>query len=84
LRNRAAGTGACNDLDANYGGALVRIERRFVWKDGRPDDHDALRSARIEHHVRLNGTRFELRGWDIRYTPGRPRVTEATYDEVSG
>jgi hypothetical protein len=61
----------------------MRIERRFVWKDGRPDGRDELRSETIAPRVRHDGVTFELRSWDIRYKPGRPRVTEAVYDEVA-
>jgi len=78
------GTGACNDRVEDQGGALLQIERTFVWKDSRPDDRETLRSEKIEHHGLHNGTRFELRGWDLGYTHGRPRVTEVIYDEVSG
>jgi hypothetical protein len=60
----------------------VKITRTFVWKDTRPDGRDELRSARIEHRVLHEGVAFELRGWTIRYQPGKPRVTEAIYDEV--
>jgi hypothetical protein len=29
------------------------------------------------------GTLFELRTWDIRYSAGQERITEAFYDEVT-
>ena len=60
----------------------MKITRTFVWRNERPDDHDEIRSGRLDHHLLHDGVRFELRGWDIRYTPGEPRVTEATYDEA--
>jgi hypothetical protein len=59
----------------------MEIERTFVWKDGRPDDHDTLQSAKIEHLVLHGSARFELRSWRIRYSSGKRSVAEATYDE---
>jgi hypothetical protein len=60
----------------------MRIERVFVWTDGRPDGHDEIRSLDIPHHVTHEGTRFELRTWHVRYPQGQERVTDAIYDEV--
>ena len=61
----------------------MRIARVFVWKDGRPDDQDEIRSREIPHHVTHEGSRFELRAWDVRYPQGQERVTDAVYDEVA-
>lgn len=60
----------------------MRIARVFVWSDGRPDGHDEIRSLEISHQVTHEGTRFQLRTWDVRYPQGQERVTDAFYDEV--
>lgn len=60
----------------------MRIARVFVWKDGRPDEHEEIRSLSVAHHVTHAGARFELRSWDLRYPYGQERVTDAIYDEV--
>jgi hypothetical protein len=57
--------------------------RTFVWRDDRVDDRDEIRSAQIAERVLHGGAWFDLRGWDIRYRSGAPRVTEAIYDEAS-
>ena len=62
----------------------MRIARVFVWKDGRPDDQDDIRSVDIPHHVTYEGAHFQLRTWDIRYPAGQERITDAFYDEVTG
>lgn len=58
------------------------IERRFVWGDGRPDEFDEIHADTIDRHLTRAGARFRLRTWDLRYRPGRRRLTEAVYDEV--
>ena len=60
----------------------MRIHRTFVWRDGRPDDEEEIRSEVVDHLVSHGGARFVLRSWDMRFPPGRPRVTEAVYDEI--
>ena len=60
----------------------MRTERTFVWRDDRPDDRDELRSETVQHLVQHAGVTFELRSWDVRYAPGKPRVTEVVYDEL--
>ena len=60
----------------------MRIARVFVWKDGRPDGHDEVRSVAIPRYATHEGTRFELRTWDVRYPQGQERVTDAFYDEA--
>jgi hypothetical protein len=62
----------------------VRIVRTFVWRGDRADDHDEILSGEeIAQRVLHRGAWFELRGWDVRYRSGAPRVTEAVYDEAS-
>jgi hypothetical protein len=61
----------------------VRIARTFVWRDDRADEHDEILSGELTHRVFHEGSWFELRGWDVRYRSGAPRVTEAVYDERS-
>ncbi len=60
----------------------MRIARTFVWRDGRPDDHDEVVSPSVDPSARRDGVPFALRRWEIRYRPGERRVTEAVYDEV--
>lgn len=60
----------------------MRIVRTFVWRDGRADDRDEIRSPTIDHFVAHRGELFELRSWKIRYPPGERRVTEVLYDEL--
>ena len=60
----------------------MRIVRTFVWRDERANDTDELRSTDLAHHVGHEGVSFLLRSWDIRYPSGKPRVTEAIYDET--
>ncbi len=59
----------------------MRIARKFVWSDGRPDDHDEIVSASVDHRVTHEGVSFELHDWDIRYRAGKRRLTEAIYNE---
>ena len=63
--------------------AAVRIARVFVWKDGRPDGHDEIRSVAIPRYATFEGVRFELRTWDVRYPQGQERITDAFYDELT-
>jgi|EndMetStandDraft_3_1072993.scaffolds.fasta_scaffold3032122_1 hypothetical protein len=60
----------------------MRIAQVFVWRDDRPDDLDTFVSEVIPRQVLHMGVRFTLRSWDIRYSSGAARVTDATYDEV--
>jgi hypothetical protein len=60
----------------------MRIERTFIWRDERPDEHEELRADGVDHLVRRDGSLFTLRRWDVRYRPGQRRVTEAIYDEL--
>ena len=60
----------------------MRIARRFVWNDGRPDDHDEVFAASVGHRVTHDGVRFALGRWDIRYPAGERRVTDAIYNEI--
>jgi hypothetical protein len=57
----------------------MRVERIFVWTDGRPDGHDEIRSLEIPHRVTHRGSCFELRAWDVRYPQGQERVTDAIF-----
>jgi len=61
----------------------MRIAQVFVWRDDRPDDHDRVVSEVIPRQVLHKGVRFTLRGWDLRYSSGAARITDATYDEVA-
>jgi hypothetical protein len=60
----------------------LRIARTFVWRHGRPDDHDEIRSEEIVRHVSHRGARFELHSWMLRFAPGQERVTDAIYNEI--
>jgi hypothetical protein len=60
----------------------MRIAQVFVWSDNRPDDHDKVVAQFIAPQVLHKGARFTLRGWDLRYSSGAPRITDAIYDEV--
>jgi len=60
----------------------MRIAQVFVWSDNRPDDHDKVVAELIPRQVLHMGVRFTLRSWDLRYSSGAPRITDATYDEV--
>ena len=61
---------------------VMRIVRTFVWRGDRADDHDEIISGKIAPRVLHEGAWFQLRGWDVRYRSGAPRVTEAIYDEA--
>lgn len=62
----------------------MRIAQVFIWSGDRPDGHDDIRSIDIPHQVTHQGVHFTLRTWDIRYTQGQDRITDAIYDEVVG
>ena len=62
----------------------MRIVRRFVWSNGRPDDHDVVVSASVANRVTHEGVAFVLRHWDIRYRPAERRINEAIYNEMDG
>jgi hypothetical protein len=59
----------------------MRITRRFVWSDNWVDEYEEILSPTVDRLVRRGGTRFYLRHWDVRYAPGKPRVTEAVYEQ---
>ena len=48
----------------------MRIHRTFVWRDGRPDDEEEIRSEVVDHLVSHGGARFVLCSWDMRFPPG--------------
>jgi len=60
----------------------MRIAQVFVWRDNRPDDHVKVVAEHIPRQLLHEGVRFTLRGWDVRYSSGATRVTDATYDEA--
>jgi hypothetical protein len=61
----------------------VTITRTYVWRNGRPDDRDQVRSQWIARRVRYEGAVFELRNWVMRYpADGGIRQVDAVYDEV--
>jgi len=60
----------------------MRIQRRFVWSEERADDYEELLAAGVDRHLVHDGVPFHLRHWDMRYLGGKPRVTEAVYDEA--
>ena len=60
----------------------MRILRRFVWRDDKADVYEEILSPTVDRLVMHGGTAFHLRHWDIRYGAGKPRVTEAVYDEA--
>ena len=72
----------CLKLPAQGDIGAVRIVRTFVWNDERPNDTDEVRAAAVDNHVRHHGVLFQLRTWELRYPPGKRRVTQAIYDEA--
>ncbi len=72
----------CLKLPAQGDIGAVRIVRTFVWNDERPNDTDEVRAAGVDNHVRHHGVLFQLRNWELRYPPGKRRVTQAIYDEA--
>ena len=60
----------------------MRIQRRFVWSGERADEYEELLSPAVDRHLSHDGVPFQLRHWDMRYLGGKPRITEAVYDEA--
>jgi hypothetical protein len=61
----------------------MRIQRRFVWSDERADDYEELLSPGVDRHLIHDGVPFRLRHWDMRYVGGKPRITEAVYEQAA-
>ena len=60
----------------------MRIQRRFVWGDERADEYEELLAPAVDRFLNHDGVPFDLRLWYLRYRAGKPRLTQAVYEEA--